>query len=228
MKRLLSLLLTAGVTLLSVACGGGGDIESPYSEAQIGDVVQFGGYDWRVLDIKDSKALILSDKILLTGQQYHDKDTGITWENCSLRAYLNGTFYKDKFSDDEKKLIAETKISNKDNQWYGTSGGNDTKDKIFLLSLEEVVKYFGDSGQLADRPDAKWSVRGVDNISDEYNSNRSAKVVRNDGADMWWLRSPGDDSESAVSVVLGMIYVKGYGGGVTRKSGVRPALWLKL
>lgn len=30
-------------------------------------------------------------------------------------------------------------------KWYGTNGGADTEDKIFLLSMEEIVcKYFGE------------------------------------------------------------------------------------
>jgi hypothetical protein len=49
---------------------------------------------------------------------------------------------------------------------------NDTDDYIFLLSLEEVVKYFGDSGQLLNgNPNYEHG------ISDEYNGARIAYTL---------------------------------------------------
>ena len=118
---------------------------------QIGAVISFGGLDWRVLDVKDNRALIIT-KDLIEQRQYNDagEEEGagagdnVTWETCTLRKYLNGEFYE-KFTKEEQKHIAETEIQNPNNMWYDTNGGNDTTDKIFLLSLQEVDKYFGDS-----------------------------------------------------------------------------------
>ena len=60
--------------------------------------------------------------------------------------------------------------------------GNATKDRIFLLSIEEVVKYFGDSGQFKNRPKDAYF------IEDQYNSARIAEDA--DGIVFWWWRRP--------------------------------------
>ena len=181
--------------------------------------IKFGGYDWRVLDIQNNQALLLSESIL-EKRLYNDKKTDITWENCTLRNYLNNDFYN-KLTDSDKGRIVKKTIPNKDNQWYGTSGGKDTPDHIFLLSLEEVVQYFGDSGQLKNKnPNNKYL------IDDEYNEKRIAKDTSGAAA-WWWLRSPGGNTRIAADVNEGG-FVFMSGDGVSASGGVRPALWLNL
>jgi hypothetical protein len=156
---------------------------------------------------------------------YHNTTTlSITWADCDLRAYLNGDFYN-SFSATDRARIAETRNVNKNNQWFGTSGGPDTTDKIFLLSLEEVIKYYGDSGKLANRPADNPSY-----ISDEYNTKRVAR--RHDSATYygWWLRSPGivPDNKSYAAYVDRLGGVDLVGNHHILEYGVRPALWLNL
>jgi len=118
---------------------------------QIGDYISFGSYKWRVLDIKKNTALIITEN-LIEQRPYHDKYVAITWADCSLRKYLNCEFY-DKFTVKDKSKIIPTVNKNLDNQWYGTKGGEDTKDNIFILSLEEVAcQYFGDSSSKLHNP----------------------------------------------------------------------------
>ena len=185
---------------------------------EVGDNIPFGKYLWRVLKIKDGKALLLSDRII-ENRKYNESNTNVTWETCTLRRYLNEEFYN-SFSASEKAMIAETRISNNKNPRYGTNGGNDTNDKIFLLSLEEVVKYFGDSGQLNNISERK-------SLSDQYNSARIAQDGRGT-ATWWWLRSPGSFSAYAANVLYdGTVDV--FGDFVRSGSGgVRPALWMNL
>jgi len=194
---------------------------APTVESLIGSAVSFGGYYWRVLDVQDDRALIITETIT-ERRPYNVERTAVTWETSTLRAYLNGEFLQ-KFTREDQDRIAETRVQNPDNPWFDTPGGNDTTDKIFLLSLDEVVKYFGDSGRLRNRPsEAEW-------VSDQYNSARRAVDV-NGWASWWWLRSPGDDSDSAAGVgVDGVVHVCGGDAGVTGAGGaVRPALWLNL
>jgi hypothetical protein len=99
----------------------------------VGDIMEFGSYGWRVLDVSEGKALLLSEYIL-EFMAYNEEVAETTWETCTLRAYLNGEFLNN-FGTDDRARIAPMRNSNKDNQWYGTSGGNDTDDYIFLLSL---------------------------------------------------------------------------------------------
>ena len=188
---------------------------------QIGDIIEFGAYTWRVLDRNGGQVLIVSENII-EDRFYHTSWTNITWAECSLRAYLNNNFYNSiAFSNEDRSRIIQVTNVNLDNQWHGAPGGVDTNDRIFLLSIAEMVKYFGDSGQLENRPpdpDA-WQ------IDDQYNSNRIATF--NDNPGVWWLRSPGynDDYVSYISPE-GTIHMVGIFAEVL--CGVRPALWINL
>ena len=185
----------------------------------IGTIFYFGLYNWLVLDIQDSNALIVSLN-LLEQREYHPLQEPITWADCSLRAYLNDDFYNsDVFSDEDRSRILQVDNINEDNQYYGTPGGVNTQDWIFLLSITEVVKYFGDSGQLDN---------GSSFINDQYNSNRIATFLGN--ATSWWLRSPGVDRDNNfASYVRSEGFISLYGEYIDFPIyGVRPAIWLKL
>jgi hypothetical protein len=213
-------------------CPHGGATESlpPTTTVREGEIIQFGGYDWRVLDVQDDKALILSERILWQGA-YTSTMYGYstTWDNSMMRHNL-GRFY-DRFSESDKVRIEETLVINSDNQWYGTPGGNDTTDKIFLLSIEEVVRYFGDSGQLANGYPSNGAFISGARISDEYDSARIAQTET--GTDWWWwLRSPGNSYYDIAFVDSGgSICIPGHSslrGAFRSDGGVRPALWLNL
>ena len=184
----------------------------------VGEIVHFGQWDWRVLAVEDGKALLIAGDII-EQRPYNDKLTGVTWENCTLRAYLNGEFLE-KFSAQERAKICETENVNGNNQWFGTNGGRNTTDKVFLLSIEEVVKYFGDSRQLKNK-----NPRSEYWIDDQYNDERAAKF--NNDSLWWWLRSPGPDQYNAADIRLnGNVSFRGYN--VHREEGgLRPALWAK-
>ena len=195
----------------------------------VGSVERIAGIDWRVLAVENNKALLISEKIL-EKRPYNVEGTDITWENCTLRKYLNGEFYNSLGA--AKSAIIETNNWNPNNPWYGTPGGNATTDKVFLLSLDELVKYFGDCGKLCNQPknDGRfiwWTDDKAFWIDDQYNHARIA-YYRSEGASWWWLRSPGDDSYDAAYVdYVGNVYVDGYGVD-SDFGGVRPALWLNL
>ena len=208
----------------------GGEINTP----NVNKSISFGDYEWRVLDVQDGQALLLCDKVI-EKRCYHPTLTAVTWEECELRGYLNGTFYD--LLGDGKERIAETLISNPKNLWGGMNGGNSTRDKIFLLSLEEVDKYFGNSGDYTNTIRKSWNKSEMKYrqdsdgwyISNNHNKSRIAEGV-NGEACWWWLRSPGKSgrgtSNSALVNANGLICVDG--NIVTQKAGgVRPVLWLK-
>ena len=197
-------------------------VQPPTQTVQVGDIIPFGGYDWRVLDVQANRAFIITENVI-EQRAYHgnfDDWEGITWEHSTLRSYLNNQFFN-SFNAADRARIAETRIVNNDNPWFGIPGGNDTTDKIFLLSLEEVVRYFGDSGQLGNRLSADtWF------INDRYNT---ARIARNTyGNQWWWLRSPGCCSNSAASVSTDGTFLVSGPGVYHVYGGVRPALWLEL
>ncbi len=160
-----------------------------------GGKIRFGDYDWFVLDRQNGKALIITEKVI-EKRPYHNMDCEITWETCDMRKYLNGEFYN-SFNEADLARIAEVVNENPNNSWYGTSGGKPTSDKVFLLSIAEVVKYFGDSGQIKSRymyPNCEWCKdEFLPWIDDQYNINRRA-VDDDDIVQHWKLRSPGANS----------------------------------
>lgn len=185
--------------------------------------VHFGKRDWRVLDLQSGKALLLSDKIIEKRPYHEDLNSGASWSECSLRRYLNREFY-DSFSKSEKARILETKTTTPGNIWFGTEGGDEVSEKIFLLSIEEVAKYFGGTEQLHDRKNK------INVIHNRFNPARKAND-ENDAPGWWWLRSPGDDPDFAAYVCAdGVLHISGslvsIAGGAG--GGLRPALWLSF
>lgn len=201
-----------------------------------GDKLTFDRYLWRVLAISNNAALIITEEIIAQ-RPYNNRRGDTTWADCELRAYLNGEFYH-AFDEANRSRIMAVTNHTPDNPWYGSRGGEDTRDHVFLLSLEEAVcKYFGDSSKnLEDRSPKQryWFQK-----KDENNPKRVALL---DGQHWWWwLRSPGRDNRRAVYIWGGSGVVGIQGNGTfhynsntifeatgDNSGGVRPALWLRL
>ena len=166
---------------------------------------------WRVLQSENGEAFLLSD-VILDKQAYNENDEYITWKESSLRAWLNDKFMNRAFSDEEKEKINITEVVNKDNPVFGTKGGKNTSDKIFLLSLAEVSRKKGGK---------KYGL-----LDDEMKACENSDFSKT--VSWWWLRSPGDDRYCA-AVVNSDGWVYGDGSRVNGSNdGVRPALHLNL
>lgn len=150
---------------------------------------------WRVLD--PDEGYIMCDNVI-DSQSYQNfvirKDDKLynskdctnyvsDWETCSLRQWLNKTFYNTAFSREEKMLIGTTFLENNspDGTWFGT----DTGDKIFILSFDDVIN----------------SAYGFDSSISEFDKARKLKgtdyskcqgVYISQGYPYWWLRTPGN------------------------------------
>lgn len=207
------------------------DIKSTMDRAgfvnvKVGDIITFGNYwqhtyksdgkqpvEWQVLDVKDGKALVIS-KYGLINHGYNEERACVTWETCTLRKWLNDTFIQDIFSAEEMKAVMLSDVSADKNPSYNTDQGNDTKDKLFLLSIEEVEQYFVSDEERLCKPT-------------EYAVNNGA-YKNSRGHGVWWLRSISivNDGASAVNDG-GSVRYKGFqmedGNGF-----VRPAFWLNL
>ena len=180
-------------------------------KADRGDFVLFGSYEqdndltngaepieWLVLYNKDGRILVIS-RYVLDYRQYHDKVESITWDNCTLRKWLNDDFLNKAFSANERSMIRSTTIK--------TEGSMGIEDKIFLLRTSEAEQYF-------DLPQARQCEATAFALSQGSNT-------------VWWLRSPGSRSGNAAGVGLdGSIF--NFGFSVYDYNAVRPALWINL
>ncbi len=191
---------------------------------QIGEKIIFDRYCWRILDIQDNMALIITDEVVEL-RAYHNTYKDTTWYDCETRRYLNSEFLN-RFDENNQSRILLVTNKNMDNPWYGTKAGNESQDRIFLLSLEEVCRFFGDStDKLYNRGNNRYWKK-----NDVNNSKRLARLVDACGCWWWWwLRSPGRHNRLAAYIhgTDGCVGVNG--NNVTNdRGGIRPALWLKL
>lgn len=167
---------------------------------------------WRVLannEAGNTNNLFLLADQNLDAKPYNSSYTSITWEKSTIRSWLNGygtsennsetdytrdNFIGTAFSSGEQNAVAETYVYNATqssgsgtpNPYYGTSGGNNTRDKIFLLSIEEALNT--DYGF-----NSSFSVAGNDSGRVSLNTDyaKAQRAYDYNGAGIWWLRSPG-------------------------------------
>lgn len=201
--------------------------------ASVGDTITFGAYEqdnntsngkeaieWTVLD-KDGMSLLLISKQALDCQQYNTSYTDVTWESCSLRKWMNGTFLNKAFNAEEQAQIQNTTVSADKNPEYNTNPGNATTDKVFLLSINEVEKYFNSDEARKCAPTAYAKAQGA-YTSDIYKTASGAATC------WWWLRSPGDYQTYAANVLNGgSVNCTGHHVHYDNDA-VRPALWINL
>jgi TolA-binding protein len=215
-------LIAGNVGLSSAAAAAAAELDRKFT---VGNVVVFGRYEqddnqgngkepvqWRVLRREGKKALLISVQNL-DCQPYNGEWTSVTWETCTLRTWLNGTFLNAAFTAEEQKGILTTAVKNDDNPEYKTDGVNHTQDRVFLLSIAEAETLFRSDADRAGKNTAYAKAQGA------YDSS---------GAGWWWLRSPGI-SQLRAAIVDADGSVRRNGALVNDvDSAVRPALWLDL
>ena len=176
--------------------------------------------EWQVLDIVDTKILLLS-KYGLDYKPYNDTDTFSIWDSCSLHNWLNSQFYNDAFSVDEKAMIPIVK------DVYGSNSTqkmNNRNDNVFLLNSDQAKQYFSSELQRCCKPTIYAQQRGA---LTNYNGNCT-----------WWLRSSGSGSGDRIEELIETF------GGFVNETGnvevirldydkdscyaVRPAIWIDL
>lgn len=189
--------------------------------------------EWRILMQDGSKMLLLSDKALdfqPYNVQPYDEDYYIyfddidrlnykqytTWKECTLRKWLNDDFIDAAFSPEEQKKIQTTYVTPDDNPDFAGIyyKREETMDKVFLLSIDEVEDYFPSSES------KKCSAT-------DYAAACGAVITGSSRTD-WWLRTQGDgfDKASYVTSVYGWVHTEGTD--IRNRRSVRPALWIDL
>lgn len=214
-------------------------LEAREAQFTVGNYVTFGEYPqttagedmtpigWLVLARDGNKALLIS-RYWLDAQPYNTDHTSVTWETCTLRTWLNVTFYNKAFSSDEQAAILTTSVDNGKNQGYSkwsTSGGNNTEDKVFLLSYAEANKYFGVTYDNISNTKSRVAPTAYAIAHGTWTSS-SNKTADGTDAGWWWLRSPGNYQDFAAVVdtdgSLRNITVNYVSGSVC------PALWVNI
>lgn len=238
-KKILAVISCIGMlACMLTACGNTKDIEEDNSTQTInynvGDYITFGSYEqdnntangledieWLVLDVQDGKVLVVSN-YALDCKPYNEEIEEVTWETCTLRSWLNDEFINTAFTVDEQSQISATTVVNAGNSGCGTDGGNDTTDKVFLLSIEEAEEYFLTDDVRKCAPTDYAIAQGATISESESTGGRATG--------WWWLRSPGNNHLTAAGVIFNGNVRFNLMGNHAYEDGnvVRPALWINL
>ncbi len=180
---------------------------------------------WRVLQNDGNTLFVAADKAI-DCKDYNEEFKGTTWENSTIRNWLNNSFFNTAFSRSEQGAIVMQNVENEDNPEYDTEGGNNTSDNVYLLSISEVtnaaygfcsnynISSMSRRMKTSDYANARGTWR---NSSSDYEGNC-----------WWWLRSPGFNSKYAADA-YNKGYVYQYGFFVNSYyGGVCPALHINL
>ena len=173
--------------------------------------------EWLVLDRDGDRALLLS-KYALDYQSfmpfYEPVTEPYTWESCSLRRWLNGTFLNAAFSADEQQRLLTTTVITSPGSLHRENGPVTTEDRVFLLSNTEVYAYFASEAATA----AEYTAYAL-------SENPWPGNAATPGPADWWLRTTdGYDHPDGV-------YADGrVGEGARAYEGeyVRPAIWITV
>ena len=196
------------------------------AKAAVGSYVTFGSYEqdnntangkdyieWLVLTKENNRLLVIS-RYALDGKPYNTERVDVTWETCTLRAWLNDDFLNSAFSSTEQAMIPTVPVSADELPSFSTNPGKATQDRVFLLSIVEANKYFKNESMRGCEATAYADVQGTFTSGDRWC--------------WWWLRSPGEDQNRAARVEpSGRLFEVGnYVGTVSLA--VRPAMWINL
>lgn len=192
------------------------------AQAQPGDVVCFGMYpqtklalwepiEWIVLKKENDRLLVVS-KLCLDKAPYHKDFERVSWETCHLRRWFNGPFYQLAFTPEEQDMIPEVTVTTADSAKYKTSGGADTQDHVFALSIEEAMLFDKDAARVG-YTSMYHQVRGYF---------FGGKI------NCWWLRTPGVQADH-VTLISNSGTIGTYGYRVDNNEySARPAMWIQI
>ena len=227
-------------------------------EAQIGDIVKFGCYEqddnadngkeaieWYVLDASEDEMTLLAVNIL-DAMAFSSEQKILTWKESEIRQWLNEEFYNMSFDSSEQADIMTTLVKN--------DSGENTEDKVYLLSHQEFLAYFGVSADaLQKMPSAKeneiQNLKNLENLDGRIFAEGTKKALANglwswteettlgylkfqnvdyssaNGNSAWWLRTADGDGPSAHTIAAnGDVDSPQY---VDSIDGVRPVIRIK-
>lgn len=175
---------------------------------------------WRVLEVEDNSVLLLAEYGLIC-KNIHETFEDFTWETSTLRNWLNTSFLDMAFTNQERKAILDSNIDTPDNIEWGTKGGGNTVDKVFLPSVQDVMNPA--YGFPANMETSKARMLQCT----AYARKNGGYINKDNGNTCWWLRSPGFHQKYADYVFTTGAITENYFIG-RRYDAIRPAIRVDL
>ncbi len=137
---------------------------------------------WRVVNKTDNQLVLVSDQSL-DMKPFHNDTEDVSWEDCSLRAWLNGynnnpwkdSFLERAFPDNARSFLQP----------------DDRGDYVSILSVEEINEYITGARRVA--------------INTEYVRNKGS--IDYNGYSMWWTRTMAETSDKRMLCAGAVDYV---------------------
>ncbi len=207
------------------------------------DTVTFGSYpqsnvsgntkepiEWIVLDRQGNRVFLLS-KYILDCKSYDDVKQYATWEECTLRQWLNSEFLNNAFTTSEQDSVAVTNVAT---MWYdestthkGEFACSNTYDKCFLLSEKEIKSYFKANSGYGNNRSRGTSYAIAHGL---FVFNHTASTMKQfNGNTNWMLRTPTYSTSHVMFADYdGSLNYIGMNVKNKKTYGVRPALWINM
>lgn len=188
---------------------------------------QYEPIKWRVLSINEdgTDAFVMADEVIDLTHYYEDGSVEITWEKSDAREWLNNSFITAAFNEKEMSAIKETTVTTADNKWSGEAGGNDTNDKIYLPSIEEMLET--SYGFSSDEKEGDTRRIAVTDFAEVGGTPKEPFA----GAMVYWLRSSGNKAGYPARVGSwgdGEILTEDMWDNAAQNLGVRPVMHVDL
>lgn len=184
---------------------------------------------WLILNYADMQneaaPIVVTEKILTSSVTWNKSfaDLNIWSGTSNIRTWINGTFYSDAFNVDDKNSILTTTVKNNTQSSTSDGTGTSTNDKLWLLSYDEVNKYFTTNAQRLASP----TDFAIANYCYSYKNTGYITTARPQGGTCgYWLRSAYTAPNSAR--FLNQTGVPHYEFVDYSGYGVRPALTLTI
>ncbi len=167
--------------------------------------------EWEVLRQDEGKVFIISKYAIETGVMEFGFNE-VKWEDSNMRKWLEEVFIDRAFMEKERERIIPVINKNPGTRKWKGKAGNDTKDRVFLLNIDEAKNFFSDNGS---------RIRKVTPYA------RKRNLADNDDNCIWWLRSCGFGRNN-MSYVNTDGSINDFGDLGSNVYCVCPALWLKV
>ena len=197
------------------------DFSALDTRLNVGDTIAFGRYEqdnntsngaepieWLVLDRDGDRALLLSQQVL-DAQPFCESSAEAEWNTSDVRAWLNDAFLNAAFSAEAQEKLEEM---------YAGDDAVGT-DRVFLLSSADEGRYFQSDEARIAFPTTYALAQGA-----------PVDAENSEGGCQWWLRTvmEGDARGVACIAPSGSDAMMLLWEGGSPKSGVRPAIWVRL
>lgn len=197
------------------------------SNAFIGDIIEFGIYEqdnneengkekiqWRVIDTSNNRVLVVSNN-LLDYRSFYEGDIGY-WNESSIREWLNSEFLNESFSVEEQEYIPSVNIVT--TVYSNPMERFSTDDRVFLMSAEEIEKYFPSRADRLSTPTAY--------AQEKYDKAKTYDYIR------WFTRNHNDIHGGYSHITVNTnkwrsegLFEEWY---YQRPAYIRPAMWIKV